>query len=134
MEPIVHILLFPFSLSPFHGDKMNSALNLINPQRFHVLIPKVKGVIVLTNEVSVPPSGNKGKREQSTQLRERPWILTQWLFFSSPAPLVNKGVIRWQEASQAGTRVVLLSVHEYKPRHHNEKIKNKKSLLICNDE
>lgn len=39
---------------------MNSAPNLINPQRFHVLIPKVKGVIVLTNEVNVPPSGNKG--------------------------------------------------------------------------
>lgn len=83
METIVHILLFPFSLFPFHGDKMNSALNLINPQRFHVLIPKVKGVIVLTNEVSVPPSGNKGKREQNTQLRERPWILAEWLFFSA---------------------------------------------------
>lgn len=39
---------------------MNSAPNLINPQRFHVLIPKVKGVIVLTNEVNVLPSGNKG--------------------------------------------------------------------------
>ena len=41
---------------------MNSAPNLINPQRFHVLIPKVKGVIVLTNEVSAPPGGNKERR------------------------------------------------------------------------
>lgn len=39
---------------------MNSTPNLINPQRFHVLIPKVKGVIVLTNEVNVSPSGNTG--------------------------------------------------------------------------
>lgn len=39
---------------------MNSTPNLINPQRFHVLIPKVKGVIVLTNEVSVSPCGNTG--------------------------------------------------------------------------
>lgn len=37
---------------------MNSTPNLINPQRFHVLIPKVKGVIVLTNEVNVSPGGN----------------------------------------------------------------------------
>lgn len=63
MEPTTHILPFPLSLFAFLGDKMNSALNLINPQRFHVLIPKVKGVIVLTNEVSVPPSGNKGKKK-----------------------------------------------------------------------
>lgn len=70
MEPTAHILLFPLSLLSllaFHGDKMNSALNLINPQRFHVLIPKVKGVIVLTNEVSVPPCGNKGKKECETE-------------------------------------------------------------------
>lgn len=64
MEPAAHVLLFLPSLFAFCGDKMNSALNLINPQRFHVLIPKVKGVIVLTNEVSVPPSGNKRKKEQ----------------------------------------------------------------------
>lgn len=71
MEPTPHIILFPLSVFPFHGDKMNSALNLINPQRFHVLIPKVKGVIVLTNEVSVPPSGNKGKKEQNTGSKRR---------------------------------------------------------------
>lgn len=63
MEPTTHILPFPLSLVGFLGDKMNSALNLINPQRFHVLIPKVKGVIVLTNEVNVPPSGNTGKKK-----------------------------------------------------------------------
>lgn len=134
MEPIVHILLFPFSLFPFHGDKMNSALNLINPQRFHVLIPKVKGVIVLTNEVSVPPSGNKGKREQNTQLRERPWILAEWLFFSNPALLANKGVIRWQEASRAGTRVVCYRCASTSLATITKKKKKKKSLLICNDE
>lgn len=71
IEPTAHILHFPLSLFAFHGDKMNSALNLINPQRFHVLIPKVKGVIVLTNEVSVPPSGNKGKKEQNTETKGR---------------------------------------------------------------
>lgn len=65
MEPTAHIPLFPFSLFAFYGDKMNSALNVINPRRFHVLIPKVKGVIVVANEVSVPPSGNKGKMEQN---------------------------------------------------------------------
>lgn len=64
IQPIARILIFLLCLFAFHGDKMNSALNLINPQRFHVLIPKVKGVIVLTNEVSVPPSGNKRKKEQ----------------------------------------------------------------------
>lgn len=64
--PAAHVPLLPLSLFALHGDKMNSALNLINPQRFHVLIPKVKGVIVLTNEVSVPPSGNKRKEEENT--------------------------------------------------------------------
>lgn len=63
MEPTTHILPFRLSLVAFLSDKMNSALNLINPQRFHVLIPKVKGVIVLTNEVSVPPSGNTEKKK-----------------------------------------------------------------------
>lgn len=76
MEPTAHILLFAF-----HGDKMNSALNLINPQRFHVLIPKVKGVIVLTNEVSVSPSGNKGKKEQNTgrKGRDHGWLHSGFL-------------------------------------------------------
>lgn len=60
------MLRFLLSVFAFQGDKMNSALNLINPQRFHVLIPKVKGVIVLTNEVSVRPSGNKRKKEKNT--------------------------------------------------------------------
>lgn len=101
MEPIVHIHLFRFSLFPYQGDKMNSALNLINPQRFHVLIPKVKEVIVLTNEVSVPPSGSKGKREQNTQLRKRPWILTEWLSFLPSSPgeqrcdTVARGLAGW---------------------------------------
>ena len=55
---------------------MNSAPNLINPQRFHVLIPKVKGVIVLTNEVNVPPSGNKGRvRETETESKRRAFSL-----------------------------------------------------------
>lgn len=31
-------------------------------------------------------------------------MLTEWLSFS-PALLVNRGVIRWQEALQTGTRV-----------------------------
>lgn len=82
MEPTAHILLFPLSLFAFHGDKMNSALNLINPQRFHVLIPKVKGVIVLTNEVSVPPSGNKGKKEQNTESKGRDHGCSQSGFLS----------------------------------------------------
>lgn len=71
--------LTPLPLFALHGDKMNSALNLINPQRFHVLIPKVKGVIVLTNEVSVPPSGNKRKKEQNTASEggERGWLSVQ---------------------------------------------------------
>lgn len=99
-EPIVRILLFPLSLVAFHNDKMNSALNLINPQRFHVLIPKVKGVIVLTNEVSVPPSGNKRKKEQNTaSKREAPQMLTDCLSFS-PALLLNTAMIRWQKALQ----------------------------------
>lgn len=81
---------------------MNSALNLINPQRFHVLIPKVKGVIVLTNEVSVPPSGNKRKKEENTasagsERRQR-----------APTPLcaallLNRAEIRRHEAPLAGT-------------------------------
>lgn len=82
LEPTAHILLFPLSLFAFHGDKMNSALNLINPQRFHVLIPKVKGVIVLTNEVSVPPSGNKGKKEQNTGSKGRDHGCSQSGFLS----------------------------------------------------
>lgn len=81
---------------------MNSALNLINPQRFHVLIPKVKGVIVLTNEVSVPPSGNKEKKEQNTERKGRHHGCLEWLSFSV-ALLVNRDVIWWQEALQTGT-------------------------------
>lgn len=65
-KPKAYMLRFLLSVFAFQGDKMNSALNLINPQRFHVLIPKVKGVIVLTNEVSVRPSGNKRKKEENT--------------------------------------------------------------------
>lgn len=65
---------------------MNSALNLINPQRFHVLIPKVKGVIVLTNEVSVPPSGNKGKKEQNTESKGRDRGCYRLAFFLSDSP------------------------------------------------
>jgi len=53
-------LVLSLFLVVFPSSKMNSTPNLINPQRFHVLIPKVKGVIVLTNEVNVSPSGNTG--------------------------------------------------------------------------
>lgn len=131
MEPIVHILLFPFSPFPFHGDKMNSALNLINPQRFHVLIPKVKGVIVLTNEVSVPPSGNKGKREQNTQLRERPWILAEWLFFS---PQFSWRTKVWHDGKRPCRLGLELSAIGIRVQASPPPYREKKNLLICNDE
>lgn len=43
---------------------MNFGLKLINLRRFHVLIPKVKEVIVLANEVSVGLSGNQREVEK----------------------------------------------------------------------
>lgn len=55
----------------FPSSKMNSTPNLINPQRFHVLIPKVKGVIVLTNEVNVSPGGNTGTAVRLIETKEK---------------------------------------------------------------
>lgn len=107
------------SRSPFHGDKMNSALNLINPQRFHVLIPKVKGVIVLTNEVSVPPSGNKGKREREAPSRQQALALR-------PAPPLSAQLSRRTKVRRGGERPrqlgteVLFSSPRYRYRSPNE--------------
>lgn len=75
--------------SSFHNGRMNSGLKLINLRRFHVLIPKVKEVIVLANEVSVGLNREIRERWKNMQLK----AAAEWIY-KAGVMLKDKGKVQ----------------------------------------